>query len=140
VSVTRHIYASTRVDRSAKAVNEIFAVSERNNRRDAITGALIVTDDYFVQLLEGGRLAVSQRMVRIARDHRHEDIEFIPTKAVLHRLFTGWTLRRIQTERLDRTLLLSRLIVGALQPEQLTQDTGEGSLPGGLGRALTAER
>ena len=125
VSVTRLIYASTRTDRSAGAVNAIFEASQRNNRRDDISGALIVTNDYFVQLLEGSRPLVSRCMVRIVQDLRHTDIEFISTKSVPHRLFSGWSMRRVEAERLDRALLLSQLIVSAIVPAQLTPEAVE---------------
>jgi hypothetical protein len=125
VSVTRLIYASTRTDLSDAAVDAIFEVSLRNNRRDDITGALVVSQNYFVQLLEGPRPSVSQCMVRIAQDSRHTDIEFISTKAVPHRLFAGWSLCRVDTKRLSRSALIPHLVASAFRPEHLTQEAAD---------------
>jgi len=106
-------------------VDAIFEVSLRNNGRDDVTGALVVSQNYFVQLLEGPRSLVSQCMIRIAQDRRHTAIEFISTKAVPHRLFAGWSLRRVDTKRLSRAALVPHLVASAFRPEHLTQEAAD---------------
>lgn len=118
---TRLIYVSHRKDHSAEGLDAIFDVSRKNNLRDDITGALIVSDEYFVQLLEGDRLLVSQCMVRITHDVRHAEIEFVATNLVPNRLFAEWSLHRIETSAIDRNVLKPFLINGAFQPTLMPQ-------------------
>ncbi len=118
---TRLIYASTRSDQSAAALDAIFEVSRANNLRDDITGALIVSDKHYVQLLEGDRYLVSQCMMRIARDIRHTEIEIIAVNLVPHRLFAQWSLHRIETPTLEARTLEPFLIDGAFQPKLMPQ-------------------
>jgi hypothetical protein len=84
---TRLIYASVRTDQSASALSEIFEVSRKNNLRDGLTGALIVSEAFFVQVLEGTRAQASECMWRIAQDGRHKDLELVAVNLVPHRLF-----------------------------------------------------
>ena len=118
---TRLIYASTRSDRSAAALDTIFEVSRANNLRDDITGALIVSDKHYVQLLEGDRYLVSQCMVRIVQDIRHTDIEFVATSLVPYRMFARWSLHRIETSTVKGRTLKPFLIDGIFQPKLMPQ-------------------
>lgn len=118
---TRLIYASTRLDRTLEGLDAIFAESHRNNLRDDITGALIVSDTHFVQLLEGSRHAVSQCMGRIAKDGRHTEIEFVSTEEVAYRLFAEWSMHRIEVAEIERPILRPFLVDGAFQPMLMSQ-------------------
>ena len=118
---TRLIYVSTRADQTAEAVDAIFDVSQRLNRRDDITGALLVGSEHFVQILEGNREPVSRCMVRIIQDPRHRDVEFVSTNLVPHRLFPQWSLHRINVPALKKNVLQPFLLDGAFQPRRLSQ-------------------
>lgn len=118
---TRLIYVSTRVDRTAEAIDAIFEVSERWNSRDDITGALLVGDKYFLQVLEGRRHLVSQCMMRIARDPRHTDVEIVSTNLLPHRLFATWSLYRIDAAALRKSVIKPFLLDGVFQPKALSQ-------------------
>ena len=123
---TRLIYASQRTDQSPAALDAIFEVSQVNNSRDGITGALIVSDEFFVQLLEGDRLLVSECMWRITRNVRHKDIELVAVNLVPHRLFAEWGLHRIDSAAIGRKMLKPFLVDGTFQPKQMTQSAIEG--------------
>ncbi len=123
---TRLIYASHRVDQSPGALDEIFKVSLVNNSRDGITGALIIGDEFVVQVLEGDRRLVSECMWRIVRNNWHKDIELVAVNLVPHRLFAEWSLQRIEAAAIGKKVLKPFLIDGAFQPKQMTQASIEG--------------
>lgn len=113
---TRLIYVSTRLDRTAEGLDAIFEASRRNNLRDDINGALVVSDSYFVQLLEGSYDAVSQCMARITQDSRHTGVEVVSTETVAYRLFPQWSMHRIDIAEIQKRRLNPFLIDGAFQP------------------------
>lgn len=123
---TRVIYASDRTDQSPAALDAVFEVSQANNSRDDITGALIVGDRFFLQVLEGDRRLVSECMGRVMRDVRHKDVELIAVNLVPHRLFADWSLHRIDAAAIGKTLLKPFLTNGTLQPKQMGQHAIEG--------------
>ena len=48
--------------------------------------------DYFGQLLEGDRSAVSELFCRIARDPRHRSIVIMEATVVQQRVFERWSM------------------------------------------------
>ena len=114
------------MDQSPAALDEIFKVSQANNSRDDITGALIVGDAFVVQVLEGDRRLVSECMWRIMRNAWHTDVELVAFNLVPHRLFADWSLHRIDAAAIGKTLLKPFLTDGTLQPKQMTQHAIEG--------------
>src|SRR5690349_3749595 len=63
-------------DRSV-ALADIFRVARANNKKAGITGALLVTDNWFVQALEGDEVEVEALYARIQKDLRHEHVVLI---------------------------------------------------------------
>lgn len=74
------------------ALADIIAVSDRNNRRDDLTGALLVSRGRFFQILEGASVDVDRALARIANDARHHDIEIVMRDEASNRLFPGWSM------------------------------------------------
>jgi len=75
---------------------DIMQKSEINNIPAGLTGMLCFGDDIFLQVLEGGRKAVSQTYHRIAQDQRHFGAEIIECVEVDSRLFSTWSMKTIQ--------------------------------------------
>jgi blue light- and temperature-responsive anti-repressor len=73
-------------------VERILEVSIRNNARDGITGALMLSDDCFVQVLEGPRRPVQQTFDRILQDPRHLDVTMLQMSGVDRRSFPDWSM------------------------------------------------
>ncbi len=71
---------------------DIVKWSTFNNRRLAITGALISVDGYYLQMLEGPKSSVDDLMGRIARDPRHADVTVTDMSERLERWFPDWSL------------------------------------------------
>lgn len=73
-------------------VEAIVAVSRRNNARVGVTGLLLASGGAFIQVLEGPRRALSERLVAIARDPRHQAMDLLGSGPVDGRLFGRWTM------------------------------------------------
>ena len=70
----------------------ILVQARRNNRRDAITGALLCRHDLYLQLIEGDASAIDALYVRITADDRHCDVRLLLTGTVDDRLFPEWEM------------------------------------------------
>ncbi len=73
-------------------VRDILMVSRRNNRRDGVTGALLIAGASIAQCLEGPATAVARTLERIGRDPRHSGIVVLSKAPVANRLFADWSM------------------------------------------------
>jgi hypothetical protein len=73
-------------------IQQILAVSRRNNLRDGITGMLLWADGAFIQVLEGEARAVRGAFGRIQADDRHRNVMVVLEQAAGTRLFTQWSM------------------------------------------------
>ena len=90
-------------------LGEIFSVARSNNKRQDITGALLVDDDWFVQALEGDEAAVRSLYEHIARDVRHERVAIVDEGTVAQRVFGRWSMARVTEDgEPDIPLLMNR--------------------------------
>ncbi|MCR9124675.1 MAG: BLUF domain-containing protein [Rhodobacteraceae bacterium] len=71
----------------------ILLDARRCNRRDGITGALLVRRDVYLQMLEGPQAAVTAAYDRIRRDDRHANIRKLGARRITERLFARWAMR-----------------------------------------------
>jgi len=74
---------------------DIIGASDRNNRRDHVTGFLLRHQDRFFQLLEGERVDLERLMGRLAADRRHQNIRILVDTPVDRRLFPQWAMAQI---------------------------------------------
>ena len=79
-------------------LGELFSVARSNNKRQRISGALLVSGDWFVQVLEGDEGAVRALYDRIAADPRHQDIVLLDTSAVDGPVFARWAMARVSED------------------------------------------
>ncbi len=82
-------------------IEKILASARRNNLKNDVTGALLVTDRGFVQVLEGGKAAIEETFTRIKADPRHSNITVLASEPVAERGFSGWPLAYIDAGELD---------------------------------------
>ena len=92
LAVERVIYVSTATQTapSLQSVADIIGVSNRNNRRDEITGVLVIGDGVFLQVLEGARQDLVRALDRIVADPRHKDLKTLDQSAIKQRAFAEW--------------------------------------------------
>ena len=76
----RVIYASEAVGvtgASTLSIAQILGVSERNNRRDHVTGCVMFHQGHILQALEGGRIDLDRLMKKIVADPRHRNVRVL---------------------------------------------------------------
>jgi len=86
-------YISTaRPELPGEAIDEILAVSRRNNHADGITGLLLYDGYRFLQALEGEAGRVERAYARIKGDPRHRALVTLSSHEVTERAFGNWSM------------------------------------------------
>lgn len=92
MTLQRLVYRSTALDVTGSEFRRIVAVSERSNRKQAITGALTLCDGHFIQVLEGPADRLDHLLERLGGDPRHSDLRVLGRWSISSRLFCGWAM------------------------------------------------
>lgn len=90
----------------------IAASAAENNAKASISGLLLYTPTYFVQVLEGERDAVEATFARITKDSRHEEVVTLAKTEVAERQFGDWGMRAVTPSR-----ELNAAVIGQLNGE-----------------------
>ena len=129
--LVRLLYASRAAQPvSGEVIDSILAQSRRHNPELGITGVLCQSGDMFMQLLEGGRMAVNRLYVQIVRDERHRDVVLLHYEEVSERRYAGWTMGQVNLAKISPTTLLKYSETPKLDPY---------ALPGAVSMALLDE-
>lgn len=107
-------------DQPAAAVDKIIVQSRAHNPSHGITGVLCHTGKLFVQVLEGGRSPVNALYNRITRDSRHRDVELLDYAEISERRFAGWTMGRVNLDKVNASLLLKYSESPTIDPYSLS--------------------
>ena len=128
MTLARLIYFSENKIKASKGqvlenLNEILDAANRNNQAQGITGALVFDSHWFVQVLEGERDDVWSAFVRIERDPRHTNVQFVEMAAVLTRRFGDWWMGCVQrADELD-AVFAPYLFSGQFRPDFMSGAT-----------------
>ncbi len=117
--LVRLLYVSRTGDSfGADALAAILKTSRENNGRDGITGVLCHCSNagIFLQVLEGGRSAVSTLYSRIGRDERHHDVELLSYEEIGERSFSSWSMGQVNMGRLNPSVVLKYSQSASLDP------------------------
>jgi hypothetical protein len=82
----------------------ILEASQRNNRRDDITGLLTFSGEVFVQFLEGPPESIHRLMDRLQGDPRHSDIIILSEGSDHERIFAGWDMELVTRQEAHQVL------------------------------------
>jgi hypothetical protein len=126
--LTKLIYASNHGGLNSGVLEDILLSSRQNNARDGITGMLVVSNDNFMQILEGDRTAVAECFMRIMQDDRHQKILVMLSCEIASRQFPSWSMKCIKTSRLEQAIKLSYFFDGTFYPTRMSQKAIEGFL------------
>ena len=85
-----------------RGVEAILKTAERNNPAEGLTGALAYDDGHFIQVLEGPREAVSNRLFAIAQDDRHTAMTIVEFTEISRRRFADWTMAFVNRDTAPR--------------------------------------
>lgn len=119
------LYASRR--QAAPAVDiqdqtrDILIASISNNRKVALSGILLVHDDWFLQALEGPKEAVDETYARIKADPRHRDAALLGIHPAERRRFARWTMCAQVMSGADETILRRLVAERGFDPFRCTQ-------------------
>ncbi|MEM8773595.1 MAG: BLUF domain-containing protein [Pseudomonadota bacterium] len=92
------IYYSKRKSYDPRVLEDILRSSRRNNEKLGITGALLVQDKYFFQLLEGPRDTLSELLSVIMKDERHEQLVLVLFEELNYRIFSNWRMAHLSDQ------------------------------------------
>ena len=93
--LTQAVYFSTPRD-NADDLGDILAISRRNNPAVGVTGALVIDDTYYYQLLEGPRSVLTHVIGTIQQDTRHRNFTLALFCDLDARAFNGWSMAGIR--------------------------------------------
>lgn len=88
---------------------DIIGVSDRNNRRDQLTGALLRHGGFFIQAVEGARADLDRLMTRLREDRRHGEIHVLADRPVEQRQFPDWAMVRLDAPSATSAFLADHL-------------------------------
>ena len=96
--VFRLIYRSRDLipaQRHRAELGELFTHARAKNKSLLVTGALLVSEDRFVQTLEGEEDVVRALLTRIEQDPRHDRVELLDASLVSGRAFPRWSMAEV---------------------------------------------
>jgi hypothetical protein len=107
------VYISTA--RGDADIPNILKVSQRNNRRDGITGLLFSDGTRFLQVLEGEEDRVGAAVARISADPRHRALVTLSRRTIAAREFGHWAMAERSPGELGSVFLrrVEALVAGA---------------------------
>ncbi|WP_201593956.1 BLUF domain-containing protein [Psychrobacter vallis] len=83
-------------------VTRILAQAHRNNQRNGITGALVISEDYFLQSIEGPRPVINELLRKLFKDERHFSLQVIECNEVEQRRWGKWSMKHLSLSDQDR--------------------------------------
>lgn len=86
--------------------DDILSKARKNNPSQGITGLLCVSDDLFIQVLEGGRDEVNDLYNTIVADERHQQVRLLIYEEIGERRFGNWTMGQVNIAKINPSLLL----------------------------------
>ena len=79
-------------DKDEAGLADILRAARTNNAALGVTGALMLYDDWFAQVLEGPQAVVEGLYAKIKQDARHDSIRLNEAAPVPKRLFGKWAM------------------------------------------------
>ena len=117
--LVRLMYASRAADSvDADTLSASLRKSKENNAAAGVTGVLCFCFNaaIFLQVLEGGRNAVSRIYNKIAQDPRHGEVVLLSYEEIGERSFASWSMGQVNMNRLNPALLLKYSESARLDP------------------------
>ncbi len=72
---------------STLSIAQILGISERNNRRDAITSCMMFHQGFMLQVIEGARADVDRMLRRMGEDRRLRNLKVLVDRPIAERVF-----------------------------------------------------
>lgn len=115
--LVRCAYASRSVETVTKQLlGSILEVSRKRNHEKGVTGFLCISGDVFIQVLEGGRDAISELFIKIANDPRHTNVRLLIYEEIQQRKFGNWSMGQVDLMKVNAAMLLKYHETAELNP------------------------
>ena len=115
--LVRCLYASRAAHPvEAAGLDAILRQARDHNPRRGITGLLCHTDAVFVQVLEGGRDAVSDLLAALMRDDRHHGLRLLAYDEIAERRFGHWAMGQVNLARINQAIVLKYCEMPVVDP------------------------
>lgn len=115
--LTSLAYYSSMALQGPHQVNDILKTARKNNKIEMITGSLVYDGQYFLQVLEGARTAVTDLFLRISNDPRHLGCRLMTVVDIPERRFSDWEMGFVDLEMGKRDLIKRYSSVDNFLPE-----------------------
>ena len=114
--------------RDARQHLKIFSQTE--NAKHEISGLLVYSEGYFLQIIEGTSAAIDTLYAKIVRDPRHSEIDLLTRSVSAIRLFSKWSMGIVETEdsletniNIDNRLAAIEILRKRLTTESISAST-----------------
>ena len=109
-----------------RSVADIIGVSDRNNRREGLTGLLLYHGGRFLQVLEGPQGGIERLLQTLSRDTRHDRLTLLSLAPASQRAFAAWSMAQAYITPSVAPLLAGRDLgdLGATDAEALLRAAG----------------
>jgi hypothetical protein len=115
----RVIYASRPTQLSPTDIEDIEAISARNNAARGLTGILIHDAAFFLQIIEGPDEAVDALLRTLEKDPRHTDMAVVFRTRIDASSFPGWDMRLIENDAIQNPVLSPYATDNRIAPDSL---------------------
>lgn len=93
MALRRIVYTSkASVQFSKRSLLDLLHESRAFNSIDDISGVLMHSKGYFLQIIEGESEALDDLFARLLRDTRHNEVKIIRDSSADERLFSNWSM------------------------------------------------
>ena len=95
-------------------IEEILETARNFNSKNDLSGCLVFSRGYFIQLLEGSKDTIKELMDHIDRDNRHTDIDILSEGEMEKRIFDTWDMAYLKpSEKMqsDRALEIKKTLL-----------------------------
>lgn len=92
-------------------VAKILETARRENKKNALVGALYYGNGYFFQCLEGPESAIDSLYAKLLRDGRHTDLKILSTQTIDKIGFLSWEMKFATIDREIRNFLRNHQMI-----------------------------
>lgn len=114
------IYVSVPTVDSYKATSEFVPVAQFMNAKNDITGLILSSPEFYLQVLEGDRISVNRLYQNILKDTRHENPTLLRYTEIKEREFSDWSMTHTTCEELSSSYIQPVVMPSKIAPKGIS--------------------
>jgi hypothetical protein len=119
--LVRLVYVSTVL--ADLDLNELSKLAQTNNLKHNLSGLLAFDRKYFIQVVEGGRTAVSGLLANLFSDPRHKDVVILEFDYVDKRDFGQWSMQFVPLDTSMKQTIFKHSVGKTFDPYGFTKNS-----------------